>query len=94
MATRLNGYAATWLRGYVATRLRGYAATWLRGYPATRLPGYAATRLPIHSGEDLWKAFLKDIKKIYKFEKLDNASYENNKVIVSNEQCENEFQEA
>ena len=36
----------------------------------------------IHSGEDLWKAF------------LDNASNENNKVTVSNEQCENEFQDA
>ena len=48
----------------------------------------------IHSREDLWKEFLKDIKKNYKFEQLDNASNENNKVTVSNEQCENEFQEA
>ena len=82
------------LRGYMATRLHSYAATWLRGYMAKWLRGYMATKLPIHSGEDLWKAFLKDITKIYKFEKLVNASHENNKVIVSNEQCENEFQEA
>ena len=47
----------------------------------------------IHRREDLWKMFLKDIKKIYKFELLDNASNKKNKVIVSNEQCENEFQE-